>query len=76
MPPHQFASTAIHCPFGFTNISAIADSAVKAIAVYESIGFMHVCACTKRRNAMIACSSGSIGDFVTIRTLQLKILTR
>src|SRR5258708_15885016 len=30
----------------------------------------------KRCNAMIACSSGSIGDFVTIWTLQLKILTR
>jgi hypothetical protein len=44
--PHQFASAAIHCPLGFTSISDIADSAVKAIGVYESIGFMHVSACT------------------------------
>ena len=47
VPPHQFASPAIHCPLGFTRIPDIPESAVKAIAVYESIGFMHVSACTK-----------------------------
>jgi hypothetical protein len=47
MTPHQFVSTAIHCPLGFTSISDIPESAVKATAVYESIGFMHVSACTE-----------------------------
>jgi hypothetical protein len=47
MPPHQFASTAIHCPLGFTSFSGVPENAVKAIGVYESIGFMHVSAGAK-----------------------------
>jgi hypothetical protein len=46
-PLHQFASAAIHISFGFISASDIAGSAVKAIGVYESIGFMHVSTCSK-----------------------------
>jgi hypothetical protein len=47
MAPHQFASTMVHIPFGFTSTSDIAGSAVKAIGEYEYIGFMHVGARSK-----------------------------